>query len=204
MGHYDGKEFEKILQEAQANMMKGIPSLEVEENPSLTPDATAEQAAIHNPVESPTGAHLTPLRHRHGLHTFDIVLLHEHMLNMSPYIISSLFICMTEEPQSEPQSDKPAKKGPEKLPKPVMEKPSKPALERPPKTATKPAPPDSSTKQGSEKSSKSPPPPPPRKTYSSSSSGMTTTRSGEVVFTGRKESVSPQVSPIFFFVSDKR
>ncbi|XP_056289473.1 sickle tail protein homolog isoform X4 [Pseudoliparis swirei] len=150
MGHYDGKEFEKILQEAQANMMKGIPSLEVEENPSLTPDATAEQAAIHNPVESPT------------------------------------------EPQSEPQSDKPAKKGPEKLPKPVMEKPSKPALERPPKTATKPAPPDSSTKQGSEKSSKSPPPPPPRKTYSSSSSGMTTTRSGEVVFTGRKESVSPQ------------
>ncbi|XP_034416171.1 sickle tail protein homolog isoform X3 [Cyclopterus lumpus] len=150
MGHYDGKEFEKILQEAQANMMKGIPSLEVEENSALTPDATAEQADIHNPLESPT------------------------------------------EPQPEPHFDKPGKKGPEKLPKPVMEKPAKPALERPSKTAIKPAPADSSTKQGSEKSSKSPPPPPPRKTYSSSSSGMTTTRSGEVVFTSRKESVSPQ------------
>uniref|UniRef100_A0A3B4TSM6 Actin interacting protein 3-like C-terminal domain-containing protein n=1 Tax=Seriola dumerili TaxID=41447 RepID=A0A3B4TSM6_SERDU len=143
MGHYDGKEFEKILQEAQANMMKGIPSLEVEENPA--PAASGEQADIHNPVE----------------------------------------------PQSEPDSDKPAKKGPEKLPKPLTEKPAKPALERHSKTATKPAPTDGFTKQGSEKSSKSPPPPPPpRKTYPTSSSGMTTTRSGEVVYTSRKESVS--------------
>ncbi|XP_035508680.1 sickle tail protein homolog isoform X11 [Morone saxatilis] len=148
MGHYDGKEFEKILQEAQANMMKGIPSLDIEENQGLPPAATGEQAEIHNPLESPT-----------------------------------------EEPQSEPHSDKLGKKGPEKLPKPVIEKPAKPA---PTKTATKPAPTDSFTKQGSEKSSKSPPPPPPRKTYPSSSSGMTTTRSGEVVYTSRKESVSAQ------------
>ncbi|XP_074477830.1 sickle tail protein homolog isoform X4 [Sebastes fasciatus] len=153
LGHYDGKEFEKILQEAQFNMMKGIPSLEVEENPALPPASPAEQADINNTVESPT-----------------------------------------EEPQSEPPSDKPGKKVPEKLPKPVMvEKPAKPAPERPPKTpTTKPAPTDSFTKQGSEKSCKSPPPPPPRKTYSSSSSGMTTTRSGEVVYTSRKESVSAQ------------
>ncbi|XP_049420546.1 sickle tail protein homolog isoform X2 [Epinephelus fuscoguttatus] len=153
MGHYDGKEFEKILQEAQANMMKGIPSLEVEENPATLPATAAEQADIHNPVESPT-----------------------------------------EEPQSEPHSDKLSKKGPEKLPKPVMEKPAKPVLERPSKSATKPAPTDSFTKQGSEKASKSPPPPPPRKTFTSSSSGMTTTRSGEVVYTSRKESVSAQES----------
>ncbi|XP_049912164.1 sickle tail protein homolog isoform X15 [Epinephelus moara] len=153
MGHYDGKEFEKILQEAQANMMKGIPSLEVEENPATLPATAAEQADIHNPVESPT-----------------------------------------EEPQSEPHSDKLSKKGPEKLPKPVMEKPAKPVLERPSKPATKPAPTDSFTKQGSEKASKSPPPPPPRKTFTSSSSGMTTTRSGEVVYTSRKESVSAQES----------
>ncbi|XP_071373014.1 sickle tail protein homolog isoform X8 [Centroberyx affinis] len=157
MGHYDGKEFEKILQEAQANMMKGIPSLEVEENPALPPAATGDQADGHSPMESPT-----------------------------------------EEPQSEPDSDKPAKQGPEKLPKPVMEKPAKPALERPSKagierpSATKPAPTDKVTKLGSEKASKSPPPPPPRKTYPSSSSGMTTTRSGEVVYTSRKESVSAQ------------
>ncbi|XP_041100160.1 sickle tail protein homolog isoform X8 [Polyodon spathula] len=29
VGHYDGKQFKQLLQEAQANMMKGIPSLEV-------------------------------------------------------------------------------------------------------------------------------------------------------------------------------
>uniref|UniRef100_A0A3Q3GMQ7 Si:ch211-285f17.1 n=1 Tax=Labrus bergylta TaxID=56723 RepID=A0A3Q3GMQ7_9LABR len=53
MGHYDGKEFEKILQEAQANMMKGIPSLEVEENPTVPPVATGEQTEIKiNPVET--------------------------------------------------------------------------------------------------------------------------------------------------------
>ncbi|XP_037311310.2 sickle tail protein isoform X4 [Pungitius pungitius] len=144
MGHYDGKEFEKILQEAQANMMKGIPSLEVEENPTPIPDATTEREDIHNLVESLT------------------------------------------EPQSEPHSDKPGQKGPEKLPKPALEKPAKPS-----KSAAKPT--ESFAKQGSEKSSKSPaPPPPPRKTYSSSSSGMTTTRSGEVVFTSRRESVSAQ------------
>lgn len=101
---------------------------------------------------------------------------------------------MTEETQSECHSDKPAKKGVEKFPKPVMEKPAKPILEKPSKTATKPAPTDSFTKQASDKSNKSPPPPPPRKTYSSLSSGMTTTRSGEVVYTSRKDSVSAQVS----------
>ncbi|XP_074549349.1 sickle tail protein homolog isoform X4 [Halichoeres trimaculatus] len=153
MGHYDGKEFETILQEAQANMMKGIPNLEVEDNPAVPPVATGEQSDIkNNPVEP-----------------------------------------QPEETQPEPPSDKTVKKVPEKLPKPVMEKPAKPALERPSKTATKPAPIDSLTKQGSEKASKSPPPPPPpRKTFNSSSSGMTTTRSGEVVYTNRKESVSAQ------------
>ncbi|CAI5673034.1 unnamed protein product [Oreochromis niloticus] len=149
MGHYDGKEFEKILQEAQANMMKGIPSLEVEENTAL-PAAGIVEEDIHNPVELPS------------------------------------------EPQLGPQSDKPAKKGSEKLPKPLVEKSAKPALEKLSKTAIKPAATESLTKQGSEKPNKSPPPPPPRKTYPSSSSGMTTTRSGEVVYTNRKESVSTQ------------
>lgn len=103
---------------------------------------------------------------------------------------------MTEEPQSGPQSDKPAKKGSEKLPKLLVEKSAKPALEKLSKTAIKPAATESLTKQGSEKPNKSPPPPPPRKTYPSSSSGMTTTRSGEVVYTNRKESVSTQVGAL--------
>ncbi|XP_026218301.1 sickle tail protein homolog isoform X6 [Anabas testudineus] len=151
MSHYDGKEFEKILLEAQANMMKGIPSIEAEESPALPLAATGEQAHIQNLVDSPST-----------------------------------------EPQSERHSDKPAKKGAEKLPKTMMEKQAKPVLEKLSKTATKPAPLDSFTKQGFEKSNKSPPPPPPRKTYSSLSSGLTTTRSGEVVYTSRKDSVSAQ------------
>lgn len=54
MGHYDGKEFEKILQEAQANMMKGIPSLEIEDSSATVP-AVTEQASTHNPADSLSG-----------------------------------------------------------------------------------------------------------------------------------------------------
>lgn len=55
MGHYDGREFEKILQEAQANMMKGIPSLDIQENPTLPPAASEEQPGNGNPAESLSG-----------------------------------------------------------------------------------------------------------------------------------------------------
>lgn len=54
MGHYDGKEFEKILEEAQANMMKGIPSLEVEGSSAGAP-AAAEPASTQDPAESLSG-----------------------------------------------------------------------------------------------------------------------------------------------------
>lgn len=54
MGHYDGKDFEKILQEAQANMMKGIPSLEIEDSSAAAP-AVTEQASTHNPADSVSG-----------------------------------------------------------------------------------------------------------------------------------------------------
>ncbi|XP_061661429.1 sickle tail protein homolog isoform X7 [Syngnathoides biaculeatus] len=139
MGQYDEREFEKILQEAEANMTKGLPSPDVESNPMLAPAARIL-------LESPT------------------------------------------EPQPEPQSEKPTMRVPEKLLKPVTDKSAKPVTERTTKTATKPASPDTLNKPGSEKATKSPPPPPPRKTFSNSGSGMTTTRSGEVVYTNRKDS----------------
>lgn len=59
MGHYDGKEFEKILQEAQANMMKGIPSLEVEESQILPSAGIVEHRDIPSPFESPSGTNKT-------------------------------------------------------------------------------------------------------------------------------------------------
>ncbi|CDQ56042.1 unnamed protein product [Oncorhynchus mykiss] len=127
MGHYNGREFERILNEAQANMMKGIPSLDV---PSEGDASTAPSAALEEPT---------------------------------------------------PGKAKPA--GLEKLPKSVLEKPA----------TTKPiAAADKVGKVSLEKAIKSPPPPPPRKTFPTSSSGMTTTRSGEVVYTSRKESASGQ------------
>uniref|UniRef100_A0A8C8DIV0 Uncharacterized protein n=1 Tax=Oryzias sinensis TaxID=183150 RepID=A0A8C8DIV0_9TELE len=173
MGHYNGKEFEKILQEAQANMMKGIPNLETDESQLLPPAAAVGQGDVRNPPESPSGMIFFLLDPR------------------KVHVIHVLFAEMAEEPESGSPSDNPAKKGPEKPPKPPMEKPTtKPSMERPSKTATKPAAADGLTKQGSDKPNKSPPPPPPRKTYPASNSGMTTTRSGEVVFTARKESVS--------------
>uniref|UniRef100_A0A4W5LQM1 Uncharacterized protein n=1 Tax=Hucho hucho TaxID=62062 RepID=A0A4W5LQM1_9TELE len=50
MGHYDGREFERILDEAQANMMKGIPCLEV---PSEGEASTVTPAALEDQVDSP-------------------------------------------------------------------------------------------------------------------------------------------------------
>uniref|UniRef100_A0A8C7RF43 Si:ch211-285f17.1 n=1 Tax=Oncorhynchus mykiss TaxID=8022 RepID=A0A8C7RF43_ONCMY len=139
MGHYNGREFERILNEAQANMMKGIPSLDV---PSEGDASTAPSAALEEPT--PEGTQLS---------------------------------------SEKPAIAKPA--GLEKLPKSVLEKPA----------TTKPiAAADKVGKVSLEKAIKSPPPPPPRKTFPTSSSGMTTTRSGEVVYTSRKESASGQVS----------
>lgn len=65
MGHYNGKEFEKILQEAQANMMKGIPSLGADENPALPPAASGEQADTHIPEETHSGTNITQMLLNH-------------------------------------------------------------------------------------------------------------------------------------------
>lgn len=176
MVHYDGKEFEKMLQKAQANMMKGIPSLEAEDNPALPPAANVEQAKTQNLVESPSGKVVQKQ------HFYDAWAGLHDLFNWS----------VSDDSQSEHQLGKPAKKRVEKHPKPVMEKPAKPVLEKSSKTTIKTVATDSLSKQVVEKSNKSPPPPPPRKTFSSLT-GMTTTRSGEVVYTSRKESVSAQV-----------
>ncbi|XP_051784915.1 sickle tail protein homolog isoform X4 [Erpetoichthys calabaricus] len=111
MGQYDGKEFEKLLQEAQANMMKGIPSLEV-----------MAEATVQPPPQMPAS------------NNGDVTDRKEEF------------------PASE---DVP-------LASPVEEK-----------------------------AVKCPPPPPPRRSYPPGS-GLTTGRSGEVIFTAKKESVTIQ------------
>ncbi|KAG5850312.1 hypothetical protein ANANG_G00080890 [Anguilla anguilla] len=152
MGQYDGKEFDKILQEAQANMMKGIPNLEVgeEEAPAAPPAVQGDEVDTPQPVESPP----------------------------------------KEAPVPEASPEKPVQPSPEPRalasPPPVAEKPAKILPEKPAKPSL-----DKVAKLNAEKACKSPPPPPPRRNYPPGT-GLTTGRSGEVIFTSRKESVSAQ------------
>uniref|UniRef100_A0A8C1X302 KIAA1217 n=1 Tax=Cyprinus carpio TaxID=7962 RepID=A0A8C1X302_CYPCA len=56
MGHYDGQEFERMLQEAEANMLRGIPNLEVPSEPEGSP--AVDLASLEEVVEKnePTAA----------------------------------------------------------------------------------------------------------------------------------------------------
>ncbi|XP_037061907.1 sickle tail protein homolog isoform X15 [Peromyscus leucopus] len=99
--HYNGKEFEKLLEEAQANIMKSIPNLEMPPASGPVPKAEASVDKLE----------------------------------------------LSDSPNSEQELDKLGGKSPP------------------------------------------PPPPPPRRSYLPGS-GLTTTRSGDVVYTGRKESMS--------------
>nr|XP_027808877.1 sickle tail protein homolog isoform X7 [Marmota flaviventris] len=105
LDHYNGKEFEKLLEEAQANIMKSIPNLEM-------PPASAPLPKGDAPVDK---------------------------------------LELSDSPNSEPDLDKLGGKSPP------------------------------------------PPPPPPRRSYLPGS-GLTTTRSGDVVYTGRKEITTTKAS----------
>ncbi|NWV43906.1 SKT protein, partial [Grantiella picta] len=98
LDHYNGKEFEKLLEEAQANIMKSIPNLEMPPQPAALPKGDAAEK-LEVSEEAPDG------------------------------------------------------------------------------------------EQDNDKLTKSPPPPPPRRSYLPGS-GLTTTRSGDVVYTARKEAAA--------------
>ncbi|XP_053092156.1 sickle tail protein homolog isoform X4 [Pangasianodon hypophthalmus] len=171
MCHYDRWKFEKMLQEAESNMLRGIPGMEVAVEGGIMPSpAAAPHSATQERVEKPKASAPPTQEYKQS----DV-----------------------------PSSEKSAKTGPDKSPKPQLEKATKAAavlskpvkpnlsiktsLERPPKSQ------DKATKasQSSEKANKSPPPPPPRRNYINST-GPTTTCSGEVLYTCRKESGSAQ------------
>ncbi|XP_042630354.1 sickle tail protein homolog isoform X1 [Cyprinus carpio] len=80
-------------------------------------------------------------------------------------------------PQDEPKADKPVQTSLERPQKPTIEKPLRASVDR--------------VQPNPETVSKSPPPPPPRRFYPSGT-GLTTGRSGEVIYTTRKESTSAQ------------
>lgn len=45
LDHYDGQEFEKLLEEAQANIMKSIPNLDIPSQATVSPKADAAQVS---------------------------------------------------------------------------------------------------------------------------------------------------------------
>lgn len=92
----------------------------------------------------------------------------------------ALFILLQTEaaPQDGPIADKPVQTSLERPQKPTIGKPHRASVDR--------------VKPNPEMTSKSPPPPPPRRFYPSGT-GLTTGRSGEVIYTTRKESTSAQV-----------
>ncbi|ETE72258.1 Sickle tail protein [Ophiophagus hannah] len=49
LDHYDGQEFEKLLEEAQANIMKSIPNLDVPSQVTVSPKADAAQVSEDSP-----------------------------------------------------------------------------------------------------------------------------------------------------------
>ncbi|XP_026142239.1 sickle tail protein homolog isoform X4 [Carassius auratus] len=80
-------------------------------------------------------------------------------------------------PQDGPKVDKPVQTSLDRPQKPTIEKPHRASVDR--------------VQPNPEMVSKSPPPPPPRRFYASGT-GLTTGRSGEVIYTTRKESTSAQ------------
>ncbi|KAK2869923.1 hypothetical protein Q8A67_024315 [Cirrhinus molitorella] len=160
MGHYDGQEFERMLQEAEANMLRGIPNLEVpselEGSPAMVSASLDEVVEKNEPTAAPA----------------------EQDDNQPNF-----------EKPTKTAPEKPPKPL-EKPVKSAVERPLKPnlsiksSLERQSKTQEKVV-----KLQTTEKANKSPPPPPPRRNYTTNT-GMTTTRSGEVIYTSRKESVT--------------
>ncbi|XDV27375.1 hypothetical protein PO909_030916 [Leuciscus waleckii] len=80
-------------------------------------------------------------------------------------------------PQDGPKANKPVQTSLERPQKPTIEKPHRASVDK--------------VKPNTETTSKSPPPPPPRRFYPSVT-GLTTGRSGEVIYTSRKESTSAQ------------
>ncbi|XP_076826356.1 sickle tail protein homolog isoform X11 [Brachyhypopomus gauderio] len=172
MTHYDGPKFERMLQEAEANMLREIPSLEVPSKGDNLPSPTAvPPTALEDMVEKPGPVPAQEIN--------------------QPQSPSS-----EKPPKSGPE--KASKSQLEKLAKAVaLERPAKPNLTAKPSLEKGAKPQDKAAKlgQGPEKdSNKSPPPPPPRRNYPTTptSTGPSTTRSADTAYTCRKEAGSLQ------------
>ncbi|XP_060761580.1 sickle tail protein homolog isoform X2 [Neoarius graeffei] len=132
-------DMERILQQAQANLMKNIPDLEL---------TNQEKSKASDPTDIQPDRVDTPQSLRPEATT-----------------------------PAEPVADKPVQTSSEYVHKPPIEKPHRASVDQ--------APPNQDA------ANKSPPPAPPRKLHLAAT-GLTTGRSGEVIYTTRKDPVPPQ------------
>ncbi|XP_019900943.2 sickle tail protein homolog isoform X2 [Esox lucius] len=170
-----GSEFEQILEEAKASLMRAIPDLEVTEEGRR--ESKSPLPPLPPPVPDTAPDAEVPL---------DIPLPDEVD---APQLAE---VPLPEPPQPGNVSTEATVQASPEPHRPMVEKPRRPSVER-------------ETKNSSERVGKSPPPPPPRRLFPSPSGpGLTTGRSGEVIFTTRmevapakdyKEEAAPQPSP---------
>ncbi|KAM6919942.1 sickle tail protein homolog [Lycodopsis pacificus] len=188
-------DFEQVLQESQASLMKTITRLNVldtregcsgsasrrqstaskserDTTLDLTLRASVEQRARRSDSQEDTTPRLSDEVDSTQLQPSDTAGA------------SQLPAAPVDPPPSAPQSAAPSAAPPSTSPS--TERISRPRVEKPRRTSV-----DKEMKQSPDRAGKSPPPPPPRRSHAVNS-GLTTGRSGEVVFTTRKELLGSQ------------
>ncbi|KAM4623790.1 sickle tail protein isoform 2-T2 [Polymixia lowei] len=172
-------DFEQILEEAQASLMRSIPDLEVSDSSAAAPEQAAltrrQEAPLdptpQAPVEDQAQSQQLPLEPAAlADHEEDDPKLPDEVDNPHPKTSLPAPLEASQAP--------PAAPGPERSSRPLVEKPRRPSVEK-------------ERRQSPDKAGKSPPPPPPRRFYPAGP-GLTTGRSGEVIFTSRKDPVGAQ------------
>ncbi|XP_070775002.1 sickle tail protein homolog [Enoplosus armatus] len=168
-------DFDQVLQEAQASLMKSIPDLNVSDTREGGSDSASGQisaTASKSEQDTPLDLTLQASMEQQGLLSEDAPPkltdeVDSTQLNppdTAPAEASELPASVVEAPPSASPST-------ERSGRPQVEKPRRSSVEM---------------RQSPDRASKSPPPPPPRR-FHCVSSGLTTGRSGEVIFTTRKE-----------------
>ncbi|XP_044074663.1 sickle tail protein isoform X2 [Siniperca chuatsi] len=171
-------DFDQVLQEAQASLMKSIPDLNVSDTREGRSDSASGQTTS------------TPLDLTLQASVEQQALLSDTQEDTPPKLSDEVDSTQLKPPDTAPAAAL-------QLPASAVEPPpsaspsterSRPQMEKPRRSSM-----DKEMKQSPDRAHKSPPPPPPPpRRFHCVSSGLTTGRSGEVIFTTRKEPVGAQ------------
>ncbi|XP_078121108.1 uncharacterized protein LOC144527100 isoform X2 [Sander vitreus] len=194
---------DQVLQEAQASLIMSIPDLNVSDtrkgcsdsaSGQITPTASESeqdtaldptlQASVEQRALLSDSQEDTPPQLRDEVDSTQL-----QPLDTAPAAASQLPAAAVKPPPSAPLSAVPSASPSASPSVSPSASPSnrRPRVEKPRRTSV-----DKEMKQSPERAGKSPPPPPPPRRFHAVNSGLTTGRSGEVIFTTRKEPVGAQ------------